>query len=187
MCRTALIILFSLSFNYIVGKEHEFVLPFKNECLRSSRREPLRAGRVVWRMRGGGLRVVRRLPLRAAVLRQAHAPGITHACRSFRTNAVSAIDGAYALLTVAQQMALSIDECSTNDESPREACGRYHSCAACHAHQHHHTMHVSITILNKRNINKTYMCSCTDRTEFSSLYRVMKNPVKGRVIGITTQ
>ncbi|XP_026322892.1 attractin [Hyposmocoma kahamanoa] len=39
------------------------------------------------------------------------------------------------------QMALSIDECSTNDESPREACGRYHSCAACHAHQHHHTMH----------------------------------------------
>ncbi|XP_026729048.1 attractin isoform X2 [Trichoplusia ni] len=37
------------------------------------------------------------------------------------------------------QMALSIDECGSDSESPREACGRYHSCAACLAHQHHHT------------------------------------------------
>ncbi|RVE44948.1 hypothetical protein evm_010373 [Chilo suppressalis] len=37
------------------------------------------------------------------------------------------------------QMALSIDECGANSESPREACGRFHSCAACYAHQHHHT------------------------------------------------
>ncbi|XP_050553889.1 attractin-like protein 1 isoform X2 [Spodoptera frugiperda] len=37
------------------------------------------------------------------------------------------------------QMALSIEECGSDSESPREACGRYHSCAACLAHQHHHT------------------------------------------------
>ncbi|KAJ8715704.1 hypothetical protein PYW07_010186 [Mythimna separata] len=36
-------------------------------------------------------------------------------------------------------MALSIEECGSDSESPREACGRYHSCAACLAHQHHHT------------------------------------------------
>ncbi|XP_022827205.1 attractin-like protein 1 [Spodoptera litura] len=36
------------------------------------------------------------------------------------------------------QMALSIEECGSDSESPREACGRYHSCAACLAHQHHH-------------------------------------------------
>ncbi|CAG9794709.1 unnamed protein product [Diatraea saccharalis] len=39
-------------------------------------------------------------------------------------------------------MALSIDECGANSESPRETCGRFHSCAACYAHQHHH-MHGS--------------------------------------------
>ncbi|KAJ0170733.1 hypothetical protein K1T71_013505 [Dendrolimus kikuchii] len=37
------------------------------------------------------------------------------------------------------QMALSIEECGANGESIREVCSRYHSCAACHAHQHHHT------------------------------------------------
>ncbi|KAL0811494.1 hypothetical protein ABMA28_009888 [Loxostege sticticalis] len=37
------------------------------------------------------------------------------------------------------QMALSIEECGASSESPREACGRFHSCAACYAHQHHHT------------------------------------------------
>ncbi|KAM3959859.1 LOW QUALITY PROTEIN: attractin-like protein dsd [Aphomia sociella] len=39
------------------------------------------------------------------------------------------------------QMALSIDECSAGGaggEPAREACGRFHSCAACYAHQHHH-------------------------------------------------
>ncbi|KAF9407263.1 hypothetical protein HW555_012646 [Spodoptera exigua] len=37
------------------------------------------------------------------------------------------------------QMALSLEECGSDSESPREACARYHSCAACLAHQHHHT------------------------------------------------
>ncbi|XP_063834386.1 attractin-like protein 1 [Ostrinia nubilalis] len=37
------------------------------------------------------------------------------------------------------QMALSLEECGATSESPREACGRFHSCAACYAHQHHHT------------------------------------------------
>ncbi|CAB3258471.1 unnamed protein product [Arctia plantaginis] len=36
------------------------------------------------------------------------------------------------------QAALSIDECTSDSESPREACVRYHSCAACLAHQHQH-------------------------------------------------
>ncbi|XP_053619470.1 attractin-like protein 1 isoform X2 [Plodia interpunctella] len=37
------------------------------------------------------------------------------------------------------QMALSIEECGANDgESAKEACGRFHSCAACYAHQRHH-------------------------------------------------
>ncbi|CAG9118569.1 unnamed protein product [Plutella xylostella] len=32
------------------------------------------------------------------------------------------------------QMALSIEECGASSESAREACGRFHSCHACHKH-----------------------------------------------------
>ncbi|KAG6463790.1 hypothetical protein O3G_MSEX014073 [Manduca sexta] len=39
----------------------------------------------------------------------------------------------------ARRIATTIEECHANEESLREVCGRYHSCAACHAHQHHHT------------------------------------------------
>ncbi|XP_060806928.1 attractin-like protein 1 [Amyelois transitella] len=38
------------------------------------------------------------------------------------------------------QMALSIEECGANGgETAKEACGRFHSCAACYAHQRHHS------------------------------------------------
>ncbi|XP_013142133.1 PREDICTED: attractin isoform X2 [Papilio polytes] len=38
-----------------------------------------------------------------------------------------------------QQMALSLEECGGAASEPaRDACARYHSCAACHAHRHHH-------------------------------------------------
>ncbi|XP_013165725.1 PREDICTED: attractin [Papilio xuthus] len=37
------------------------------------------------------------------------------------------------------QMALSLEECGgAGSEPARDACARYHSCAACHAHRHHH-------------------------------------------------
>ncbi|CAH2059184.1 unnamed protein product, partial [Iphiclides podalirius] len=37
------------------------------------------------------------------------------------------------------QMALSLEECGgASTEPARDACARYHSCAACHAHRHHH-------------------------------------------------
>ncbi|XP_068625483.1 attractin-like protein 1 [Battus philenor] len=36
-------------------------------------------------------------------------------------------------------MALSLEECGgAGSEPARDACARYHSCAACHAHRHHH-------------------------------------------------
>ncbi|CAG4967185.1 unnamed protein product [Parnassius apollo] len=37
------------------------------------------------------------------------------------------------------QMALSLEECgAAGAEPPRDACARFHSCTACHAHRHHH-------------------------------------------------
>ncbi|XP_061723238.1 attractin-like protein 1 [Cydia pomonella] len=36
------------------------------------------------------------------------------------------------------KMALMVDECASTGELARDACARYHSCAACHAHQQHH-------------------------------------------------
>ncbi|GBP16940.1 Attractin [Eumeta japonica] len=40
-------------------------------------------------------------------------------------------------------MALSIDECGSNGEAARDACGGFHSCAACHAHRAHGHDHKS--------------------------------------------
>ncbi|XP_063629791.1 attractin [Cydia splendana] len=41
------------------------------------------------------------------------------------------------------KMALMVDECASTGELARDACARYHSCAACHAHQQHHH-HLSV-------------------------------------------
>ncbi|XP_049880941.1 attractin [Pectinophora gossypiella] len=45
----------------------------------------------------------------------------------------------YCVRHTRHSMTQTIEGCGTAGESPREACGRYHSCAACHAHHHHHT------------------------------------------------
>ncbi|XP_075986536.1 attractin-like protein dsd isoform X2 [Anticarsia gemmatalis] len=47
-------------------------------------------------------------------------------------------------------MALSIEECGSDAESVREACGRYHSCAACLAHHNHHNHVAGSEELNQR-------------------------------------